>query len=60
MIKLEMIKYNTTLTEEHLKSGKIDKYDFLTDEEILSSDQGRIIEQAKFIHSPTGQALETK
>ena len=30
-----------------LSSGKTDKYEFLTCEEILSSDQSRIIEQAK-------------
>ena len=28
-----------------LSSGKIDKYESLTEEEILPSDQGRIIEQ---------------
>ena len=31
-----------------LSSGKIDKYEYLTDEEILPSDQSIIIEQAKF------------
>ena len=30
-----------------LSSGKIDKYEFLTGEEILEFDQNRIIEQAK-------------
>ena len=30
-----------------LSSGKIDKYEFLTGEEILGFDQNRIIEQAK-------------
>ena len=35
-----------------LSSGKIDKYEFLTGEEILSSDQRRVIEQTKFIYSP--------
>ena len=29
-----------------LSSGKIDKYEYLTREEILPSDQSRIIEQA--------------
>ena len=41
-----------------LSSGKIDKYEYLTGEEILPSEQNRIIEQAKFIHSPLGQAFE--
>ena len=30
-----------------LSSGKIDKYEYLTLEEILSSDQSRVIEQNK-------------
>ena len=39
-------------------SGKINKYEYLTGKEILPSDQIRIIEQAKFIHSPLGKAFE--
>ena len=31
-----------------LSSGKIDKYEYLTGEEILPSNQRQIIEQAKF------------
>ena len=31
-----------------LPSGETDKYEYLTGEEILSSDQSRIIEQARF------------
>ena len=38
-----------------LSSGKIDKYQFLTGKEILSSNQSRIIEQAKFTYSPLGK-----
>ena len=34
-----------------LSSGKVDKYDHLTGEEILPSDQRRVIEQAKFTYS---------
>ena len=41
-----------------LSSGKIDKYEYLTGEEILPSDQSRIIEQAKFTYSPLGKAFE--
>ena len=37
-----------------LSSVKIDKYEYLAGEEILPSDQSRIIEQAKFIYSPLG------
>ena len=41
-----------------LSSVKIGKYEYLTDEEILPSDQSRIIEQAKFAYSPSGKAFE--
>ena len=40
-----------------LSSGKIDKYEYLTGEEILRSDQRRVIEQAKFTYSPLGKPL---
>ena len=40
-------------------SGKIDKYKYyLTDDEIIPPDQGRVIEQAKFVYSPLGRAFE--
>ena len=41
-----------------LSSGKIDKYEYFTGEEILPSDQQQIIEQAKFTYSPLGKAFE--
>ena len=41
-----------------LSSGKISKYDYLTGEEILPSNQKQIIEQAKFTYSPLGKAFE--
>ena len=41
-----------------LSSGKTDKYEYLTGEEILPSDQSRIIGQAKFIYSRLGRAFE--
>ena len=41
-----------------LSSGKIDKYEFLTGEEILSIDQRRVIERAKFRYFPLGKAFE--
>ena len=41
-----------------LSSGKIDKYEYLTGEEILPSNQQQIIEQAKFSYSPVGKAFE--
>ena len=41
-----------------LSSGKIDKYEYLTGEEILPSNRQQIIEQAKFNFSPLGKAFE--
>ena len=41
-----------------LSSGKIDKYEYLTGEEILPSNQQQIIQQAKFTYSPLGKALK--
>ena len=41
-----------------LSSGKIDKYEYLTGEEILPFYQWQIIEQAKFNYSPLGKAFE--
>ena len=41
-----------------LPSGKIGKYEYLTGEEILPSNQRQIIEQAKFTYSPLGRAFE--
>ena len=41
-----------------LSSGKIDKYEYLTGDEILRSDQRIVIEQAKFTYSPLGKAFE--
>ena len=41
-----------------LSSGKIDKYEYLTGEEIVPSNQQKVIEQAKFTYSPLGKAFE--
>ena len=41
-----------------LSSDKIVKYEYLTGEEMLLSDQSRIIEQAKFTYSPLGTVFE--
>ena len=41
-----------------LSSGKLDKYEYLTGEEILPSNQQQIIQQAKFNYSPLGKAFE--
>ena len=41
-----------------LSSGKIHKYEHLTGEDILPSNQQQIIEQAKFSYSPLRKAFE--
>ena len=41
-----------------LLSGKIHKYEYLTGEDILPSNQQQIIEQAKFTYSLLGKAFE--
>ena len=41
-----------------LSLGKIDKYVYLTGEEILPSNQQQIVEQAKFTYSPSGKAFQ--
>ena len=41
-----------------LSSGKIGKYEYLTGEEILPSNQQQIIEETKFTYSPLGKAFE--
>ena len=41
-----------------LSSGKLDKYECLTGEETLPSNQQQIIQQAKFTYSPLGKAIE--
>ena len=41
-----------------LSSCKIQKYEYLTDEDILPSNQQQIIEQTKFTYSPLEKAFE--
>ena len=41
-----------------LSSGKIRKYEYLTGEDILPSNQQQIIEQAKFTYSSLEKAFE--
>ena len=49
-----MKNYNKILIAKMLAlpSGKIHKYEYLTSEEILPSNQQQIIKQAKFTYSP--------
>ena len=62
MIILEMKNWNMILTEaakiSALSYGNTDKYENLTGEEILPSNQRQIIEHTKFAHSPLGKAFK--
>ena len=60
-IKDENIQYDINreaAKTSALSSGKLYKYEYLTGEEILHSNQRKIIEQAKFTDSPLGKAFE--
>ena len=60
-IKDEKLQYNINRGAAKisaLSSGKFDKYEYLTGEEILPSNQQQIIQQAKFTYSPLGKAFE--
>ena len=43
-----------------LSSGKTDKYEYLTGEQILSSDQRKMIKQGNLAYSPLEKALENQ
>ena len=60
-IKDEKVQYDINREAAQisaLSSGKLDKYEYLTGEEILPSNQQQIIQQAKFNYSPLGKAIE--
>ena len=59
-IKSEKLQYDInreTTKISALSSGKFDKYEYLTGEEILPSNKQQLIEQAKFTYSPLGKAF---
>ena len=55
--KLQYINREAAKTSA-LSSGKIHKYEYLTGEDILPSNQQQIIEQARFTYSPLGKAFK--
>ena len=60
-IRDEKIRYDINREADKistLSSGKIHKYEYLTGEDILTSNQQQIIEQTKFTYSPLGKAFE--
>ena len=56
--KLQYDIYREAAKISALSSGKIQKYEYLTGEDILLSNQQQIIKQAKFTYSPLGKAFE--
>ena len=62
-IRDEKLQYNINREAAKmsaLSSVKIDKYEYLSGEEILPSNQKQIKEQPKFTYSPLGKAFEKK
>ena len=60
-IKYEKLQYDVNREAgkiSALSSGKFNKYEYLTGEEVLPSNKQQIIEQAKFEYSPLGKAFE--
>ena len=61
--KDEKLKYDINREAAKIpaqSSGKIDKYEYLTGEEILPSDQSRIVEEPTFTYSPLVNHLKNK
>ena len=63
--QIRMKNYNMILIERlqkyqlyHQSSSELDKYEYLTGEDILPSNQQQTIEQAKFTYSPLGKVFE--
>ena len=60
-IKDEKLQYNTNREAAKisaLSSGKLYKYEYLTGEDILPSNQQQTIKQAKSTHSHLGKAFD--
>ena len=57
-IRYEKLLCDINREAAKISSGKIYKYEYLTGEHILRSNQQQIIEQAKFTYSPLGKAFE--
>ena len=56
-IRDEKLKYDINREAAKISAlslGKIDKYEYLTEEEILPSNQHQIIGQAEFTYAPLG------
>ena len=62
-IRNEKMQYNISREAAKISalySGKIDRYEYLTSEEILPSDQSKMIEKANFAYSPLEKPFKKK
>ena len=60
-IRDEKLQYNINREAAEISaksSGKFHKYEYLTGEDILPSNQQQIIKQGRFTYSPLGKAFE--
>ena len=60
-IRDEKVQYNINREDAKISAlslKEFNKHEYLTSEEILSSNQKQMIEQAKFTYSPFGNAFE--
>ena len=60
MINIKKLQYNINREAAKisaLSSNKFNKYEYLTGEQILPSNQKQMIEQTKFTYSPLGKAF---
>ena len=60
-IRDEKLKYDINREAAKIpaiSTGKLHKYEYLTGEDILPSNQQQIIEQTKFTYSPLGKAFD--
>ena len=58
-IRDEKLQYDINREAAKISAlSKIHKYEYLTGEDILPSNQQQIIEQARFTYSPLGKAFE--
>ena len=57
-VKLQYVINREAAQISALSSNEIRKYEYLTGEEILPSNQKQVIEQAKFTYSPLEKAFE--
>ena len=60
-IRVEKLQYDINIEAAKisaLSSAKIHKYEYLTGEDMLPTNQQQIIEQTKFTYSPLGKAFE--